>query len=66
MTRVKQHPKAFVFVSLLGLVLVLGLIHTGIAGRLDGLPTSDPGRGQHKGRYAQKQCWWFTKWLPLD
>ena len=45
MTRVKQHPKAFVFVSLLELVLVLGLIHTGIAGRLDGLPTSDYSSG---------------------
>ncbi len=40
MTRLKQHPKAFVFVSLLALALVLGLIHRGVAGRLDGLPTS--------------------------
>ena len=45
MTRVKQHPKAFVFVSLLGLVLVLGLIQEGITGRLDGLPTSASSSG---------------------
>ena len=45
MTRVKQHPKAFVFASLLGLALVLGLIHKGLAGRLDELPTSDYSSG---------------------
>jgi hypothetical protein len=40
MKRTKQHSKTFVFVSLLGLALVLGLIHKGVAGRLDELPTS--------------------------
>ena len=45
MTRVKQYPKAFVCVSLLGLALVLGLIHEGVAGRLDELPTSDYSNG---------------------
>ena len=40
MKRTKQHSKTFVFVSLLGLALVLGLIHKGVAGRLDTLPTS--------------------------
>ena len=47
MKGIRQHPKAFVFVSLLGLVLVLGLIHKGIAGRLDGLPTSASDSGYH-------------------
>ena len=41
MTRVKQHPKAFAFVNLLGLALVLGLIQEGITGRLAELPNSD-------------------------
>ena len=45
MTRVKQHPKAYVFVSLLGLALVLGLIQEGITGRLDKLPTSASSSG---------------------
>ena len=45
MKRTKQYPKIFVFVSLLGLVLVLGLIQKGVAGRLDGLPTSDYSSG---------------------
>ena len=45
MTGIRQHPKAFVFVSLLGLALVLGLIHKGVAGRLDELPTSDYSNG---------------------
>ena len=40
MKRTKQHSKTFVFVSLLGLALVLGPIHKGVAGRLDTLPTS--------------------------
>ena len=41
MRRVKQHPKAFAFVSLLGLAWVLGLIQEGITGRLAELPNSD-------------------------
>ena len=45
MTRVKQHPKAYVFVSLLGLALILGLIQEGITGRLAELPNSDHSSG---------------------
>ena len=46
MTRAKQHPKAVVFVSLLGLVLVLGLIQEGNAhNHLDDLPNSDYSNG---------------------
>ena len=46
MTRVKQHPKAVVFVSLLGLALVLGLIQDGDThNHLDDLPNSDYDNG---------------------
>ena len=45
MKRAKQHPKMFVFVSLLGLALVLGLIQEGVTGRLAELPNSDYSSG---------------------
>ena len=45
MKGIRQRPKAVVFVSLLGLALVLGLIQEGVTGRLAELPTSDYSNG---------------------
>ena len=46
MKGIRQHPKMFVFVSLLGLALVLALIQEGVThNHLDDLPNSDYSNG---------------------